>query len=82
VQVKKIISLEDMISRLTERVTKELKMSFRQFSGGHKSDKINIIVSFLAMLELVKRGSVEVRQNGHFTDIEIETNQVGLPSYS
>jgi segregation and condensation protein A len=78
VAVKKIISLEDMIGRLANRITKELKMSFKDFSKG---DKVHVIVSFLAMLELVKRGAVEVKQHGNFNDIEIETKDVGVPTY-
>lgn len=81
VQVKKVISLEDMIGKLTNRITRELKMSFKDFSKESKGDKVHIIVSFLAMLELVKRGAVEVRQHGNFNDIEIETTDVGVPTY-
>jgi chromatin segregation and condensation protein Rec8/ScpA/Scc1 (kleisin family) len=58
--IQKIISLEDMISSLTQRVKNSLSMSFREFSNFGKAEKVNIIVGFLAMLELVKQGSIEV----------------------
>ncbi len=80
--VKKVISLEEMIERLTTRVQSSLKMSFKEFAGVGKEDKVNIIVGFLAMLELVKQGIVNVAQHERHGDIEIETDQVGIPNYS
>lgn len=81
IQVKKILSLEDMIGNLTTRITKQLKMSFSQFTSEHKGERVNVIVSFLAMLELVKQGVLQVSQEQHFSDIHMETKQVGVPSY-
>ena len=34
------------------------------------------------MLELVKQGLINARQDSHFTDITIETDKVGIPDYS
>ncbi|MBX4209508.1 segregation/condensation protein A [Candidatus Parcubacteria bacterium] len=82
--VDKVISLEEMIADLTRRVTESLKMSFRQFTGdakGDRGEKVNVIVSFLAMLELVKQGIINVTQEKHFDDISMETEQVGVPKY-
>lgn len=79
--VKKVISLEQMIQNLTERVKGSLRMSFREFVGG-KEDKVNIIVSFLAMLELVKQGMIHVNQSRDFEDITMETNEISVPNYS
>ncbi len=82
VVVKKVISLEEMIERLTSRVEQSLRMSFRDFAGGDKAEKVNVIVGFLAMLELVKRGIIRAEQQQNFSDIEIETDRVGIPKYS
>lgn len=79
--VRKVISLEDMIDTLTKRVTSALRMSFKEFSSGHKDDKVNVIVGFLAMLELVKQGVVHVNQEKHFDDINMETEGIGIPRY-
>ena len=79
--VKKIMSIEDMISNLTKRITSQLRMNFSQFTAEHKGEKVNIIVSFLAMLELVKQGVLQVSQSREFADIEMETKQVGVPMY-
>lgn len=85
--VKKVVSIEEMMTRLSTRVTTALKMSFGQFSNyrkgapATKEERISVIVSFLAMLELVKQGVVHVTQAEEHGDIDIETHQFGTPSY-
>jgi segregation and condensation protein A len=79
--VKKVVSLEDMIGTLTTRITKHLRMSFKEFTKEHKENKVNVIVSFLAMLELVKEGVLHVSQETNFSDINMETKDVGIPRY-
>jgi len=79
--VQKVVSLEEMIDSLTERIQSSMKMSFKDFSRMGRVEKVNVIVSFLAMLELVKQGIISVRQDKDFHDIEMETNKVGVPTY-
>lgn len=79
--VRKVLSLEDMILRLTTRITREMSLSFKQFSGGSKADKGEVIVSFLALLELVKQGIIKATQERDFDDIVLETEAVSTPSY-
>ncbi len=82
--VKKVISLEEMIEKLSERISKASRLSFRDFHGSTgeltQEKKVSIIVGFLAMLELVKRGAIRVTQEGR-GEIEIETEVVGIPTY-
>lgn len=78
VTVKKVISLEEMIEKLAERVAKAGKFRFRDLKH---QDKISTIVGFLAMLELVKRGAIKVTQEGR-GDIEIESESVSIPNYA
>ncbi len=80
--IKKVISLEEMIDNLTKRITSGLKMSFKEFTNSHKTEKINVIVGFLAMLELVKQGTIHVSQENNFGDIQMETKTVGVPRYN
>lgn len=80
VVVQKVISLEEMIGRLTTRVQDGIKMNFKDFAG-NKAEKVNVIVGFLAMLELVKRGLIEVEQQNTFSDIEMQTKDIGIPKY-
>ncbi len=79
--VEKVISLEDMIGTLTTRITSHLRMSFKEFTKEHKENRVNVIVSFLAMLELVKEGIMHVSQESAFGDIQMETKDVGVPRY-
>ncbi|MFA6177554.1 MAG: segregation/condensation protein A [Candidatus Paceibacterota bacterium] len=74
VEVRKVISLEEMIDKLTERIQNSLKMNFKDFAGKaeSKEEKIVVIVGFLAMLELVRNGIMDATQNENFQDIIIE----------
>ncbi len=85
--VDKIISLEEVINNLSERIQNSLKMSFKEYSGLNSSNfskekKINIVVSFLAMLELVKQGVIKVKQENQFGDIDMNTQQLNTPNYN
>lgn len=79
--VRKVVSLEETIQKLTNRVKNSLQMSFREFSGMGKEEKVNVIVSFIAMLELVKQGMIAVTQSEAYEDINIETKDVSTPNY-
>ena len=58
-----------------------MRMSFKDFSGHGKAEKLNVIVSFLAVLELVKQGIIRVTQDKEFRDIHMESDSVGVPRY-
>ena len=75
-----IIRLEDMIINLMERISKSARMSFRSFSGDFKEKK-NIIISFLAVLELVKQQEITVEQSGSYEDITCEVSDIKTPTY-
>jgi segregation and condensation protein A len=82
VEIKKVISLEEMIDKLKNRIQDSLSMNFREFSGVGKAfsreERVTVIVGFLAMLELVREGILHVIQDNNFEDILIEkgrTNQ-------
>ncbi len=80
--IKRVVSLEETIDNLANRMKSSIKESFNSFSNMGKSEKINIVVSFLAMLELVKQDIIKVSQGRDFDDIEMESNEVGIPNYS
>ena len=77
IEVKKVISIEEMIDKLTERITSSLKMNFKDFTGKAqtKEEKVNVIVGFLAMLELVRNGILNAVQENNFEDIMIEKQE-------
>lgn len=83
VEVKTVISIEEMIDKLTERVKQTLKMSFKDFSGHSgkivtREEKVVVIVGFLAMLELVRQGIMDAVQNNE----EIILQRISEPSPS
>ncbi len=79
--VRKMISIEEMMDNLMKRITSGLKMSFNDFLGG-KKEKIDVIVGFLAMLELVKQGAIEATQTDNFSDIDMESKNLTVPQYN
>jgi segregation and condensation protein A len=81
VSVKKIISLEEMIDRLGARVSEAMRLSFKEFSGMGRRAKPEVIVGFLALLELVKQGIIKATQENKFGDITLESDAVSAPRY-
>lgn len=81
VEVKTVISLEEMIVELTERIQNSLKMNFKDFHGHNgkvatREEKVVVIVGFLAMLELVRQGIINAVQESNGEDIIIEKQEV------
>lgn len=66
--VQKTVSIEEMIERIKDRVLKSSTYtSFRTTAAGnHRND---VVVLFLALLELVKLGMVDAQQESHSEDI-------------
>ncbi len=69
--VEKTIRLEDVLNTLAERLEKEINMTFSQFTGGEKREKSYTIISFLALLELVRDGKAHVDQEENSENINI-----------
>ena len=80
VKVRKVISLEDMMTRLHERIEKQMKLTFTELLED-STERTNVIVGFLAILESVKQGSVLVAQVNRFEEIEIELEKAQMPRY-
>lgn len=68
--VKEIITLEDKIEELKKSLQKRVETSFRELSSSAEN-KIEIIVAFLAMLEMVKQRIIDVEQKELFEEIKI-----------
>ncbi|MBU6323718.1 MAG: segregation/condensation protein A [Patescibacteria group bacterium] len=79
-RVKPMVSIEEMMDRLSERVQGALSVSFKEFSRGAK-ERVEVIVSFLALLELVKQGAVAAEQQEDFGDIRITNSTAAVPKY-
>jgi len=88
-RVKPMVTIEEMIDRLAKRVQSAMTLSFKEFSKSTKdpsntlgASKIEVIVSFLALLELVKQGAVAAEQFNTYGDIRIShTASASVPRY-
>lgn len=77
VTVRKVMSIEEMMKNLTDKIQSIGTISFTHFSKhenpeSYREAKIYTIVSFLAMLELVRNGFIDVLQNEKFSDMSIK----------
>jgi segregation and condensation protein A len=79
-RVRPMITIEEMMDKLTARVQSALTISFKDFAGT-VGEKVEVIVSFLALLELVKQGAVEADQYDAFADIKITNTSAAVPRY-
>jgi chromatin segregation and condensation protein Rec8/ScpA/Scc1 (kleisin family) len=78
--VAPVLALEEVIVRLRTRLTSAFRTRFSDVVK-NASDKGEVIVYFLAMLELVRSGSASVTQDRLFEEITIELEQIGTPRY-
>lgn len=65
------ITVEDRVENLWERLRTGEVIRFRQYLTGARS-RLEIIVSFIAVLEMIKQGMAVVQQSELFGDIVIE----------
>lgn len=79
-RVRPLVTIEEMMDTLLVRVQRAMTLSFKEFSAG-STEKVEVIVSFLALLELVKQGAVDAAQHDAFGDIRIENTSAGVPRY-
>jgi len=80
-RVKPMITIEEMMNRLAKRVQSAMTLSFKEFAKGSK-ERVEVIVSFLALLELVKQGAVAAEQFDTYGDIRIShTESASVPRY-
>jgi segregation and condensation protein A len=80
-RVRNVVSIEEMMDRLAKRVQQAMTLSFKDFAGSAQ-EKVEVIVSFLALLELVKQGAVAAEQFSQYGDIRItHSNPSAAPHY-
>ena len=65
------ITIREKIALIAERLGRNPNTTFNSLLG-RKPTRLEVVVTFLALLELVKRYRVSARQAGLFSDIEIE----------
>lgn len=75
-----VLALEEVITRVRDRLAKAVRTRFHDLTKG--ADRHECIVYFLAMLELVRSGSISATQERIFSDIHLETEvTTGTPRY-
>ena len=68
---KEEVTVDDKLEYLKEYIVSHKKFSFRDLLKNQKS-KLHLVVTFLAILEMMKMGSITVEQENTFDDIIIE----------
>jgi len=72
--ILKTVSLEDKMTELKERLEKFFEFSFDEMQKSTK-ERTEIIVSFLAMLELIKQGFMIFEQKHLFGSIQLKRHE-------
>jgi segregation and condensation protein A len=68
--IEKTVSIHEKITQIRRLVSKAERTSFKELVTGAES-RIEVVVSFLALLELIKQRAVYVSQDGTFDDIMV-----------
>ncbi len=68
--LEKVVSIEEKMLELVTRLSERLKSSFHELVK--TKNKLELIVGFLALLELVKQGALLVKQEERFGRIDLE----------
>jgi len=79
-KVRQIISLEEMMEKLKRRIEQQLQTKFSDIRAT-ETDHKNVIISFLAILELFKQGNIIITQTKRFDDINLELRKSETPRY-
>ncbi len=80
IQITRVMSIDEMMNSLEERVKRAFTFKFSDLRVAYpdateKEIKVHAIVSFLALLELVRNGIIDVLQNNNFEDMTISNRE-------
>jgi segregation and condensation protein A len=73
--VGEIVTLEERINELQNSLRSKIESSFSTLVE-KASDKVDVIISFLAMLEMIKQRIIEARQEDLFSEIKLHIKSV------
>jgi segregation and condensation protein A len=77
--VAPVVSLEEMIEDLHKRILSATRASFKSLTS--KSSKEEVVIHFLALLELLKGEGIFASQHSSFGDIMVESESIKTPRY-
>lgn len=69
--MERTVSLKEIVNGIREALGRAQKISFKEVIASAKS-KHDVVVCFMALLELIKSGEAAVNQQGIFDEIEVE----------
>jgi segregation and condensation protein A len=69
--VNEVITLEEKINDMKKMIAEKIEISFAEIAAKAK-EKVEVIISFLALLEMVKQRIIEVDQRELFQDIRLK----------
>jgi segregation and condensation protein A len=73
--VREVVTLEQRINQMESQIRRKIETSFSEMVAT-SGDKIEVIVSFLAMLEMIKQRIVQVDQEDIFGSIKLRISEV------
>lgn len=76
-KVKILVNLKERINNLFSIFKNKSNSNFSEIIE-NKEDKINMVVTFLAILHLAKDGFITLSQESNFSNIGIQTNENNL----
>ncbi len=79
--VGEVVTLEEKINDLQNVLRQGIEATFSDITAGAK-DRIEIIISFLAMLEMVKQRIINVEQGDLFREIKLSVKKVNAPQWN
>jgi len=72
--VRRTVSMQEKISNIQRQISQQATLQFSNMLKESKS-KMEVIVTFLALLELVKQRTIVVRQESIFEEIYVESTE-------
>lgn len=69
--LERVVSIKERLAQIHSALLTRARMTFRDMLSNTTS-KVDVVVSFLALLELLKQRTVRVVQSSHFGEIEVK----------
>ncbi|NTV40728.1 MAG: segregation/condensation protein A [Candidatus Moranbacteria bacterium] len=69
--IREVLTLEEKILHLQDKLREKVQTSFSELIA-NTADKVEVVVSFLAMLEMVKQRIIHVEQGELFSEIKLK----------
>lgn len=79
--VERKVRLNEVIENLRSRISSSIQLNFKDFYKKPTSNKADVVVNFMALLELVKSETVNAYQDDNSSDILLEARNISVPRY-